>query len=187
MVRRATGSVRAPIAGVGQPAQRVLSLGPGSGPTALRRPDKPVDLNLDGRQALTPTRRSPGRPGCRDRRCRPSVRSGPRRRDRLARGRPESLTLGRGDHRCDGLPGLASRGHDALEALLGEDPGRDQVIISECFPIYARAPNRQLCWAHLRRDFQAMIDRASGGEPVGQARGPSSRWSSRAGRSTIAS
>ena len=27
-----------------------------------------------------------------------------------------------------------SRGHDALEALLGEDPGRDQVIISDRFP-----------------------------------------------------
>lgn len=29
-----------------------------------------------------------------------------------------------------------SRGHDGLEALLGEDPGRDQVIISDRFPTY---------------------------------------------------
>jgi len=69
-----------------------------------------------------------------------------------------------------------SRGHDGLEALLGEDPGRDQVIISDRFPTYTRAPNRQLCWAHLRRDFQAMIDRGSGGESVGRKLLEQSRW-----------
>jgi transposase len=69
-----------------------------------------------------------------------------------------------------------SRGHDALEALLGEDPGRDQVIISDRFPTYTRAPNRQLCWAHLRRDMQAMIDRGSGGESVGRRLLDQSRW-----------
>jgi transposase len=69
-----------------------------------------------------------------------------------------------------------SRGHDALEDLLGEDPGRDQVIISDRFPTYSRAPNRQLCWAHLRRDMQAMIDRASGGESVGRRLLDQSRW-----------
>ena len=69
-----------------------------------------------------------------------------------------------------------SRGHDGLEALLGEDPGRDQVIISDRFPTYTRASNRQLCWAHLRRDFQAMIDRGSGGESVGRRLLDQSRW-----------
>jgi len=69
-----------------------------------------------------------------------------------------------------------SRGHDGLKALLGEDPGRDQVIISDRFPTYTRAPNRQLCWAHLRRDMQAMIDRASGGESVGRRLLEQSRW-----------
>jgi transposase len=69
-----------------------------------------------------------------------------------------------------------SRGHGALEALLGDDPGGDQVIISDRFPTYTRAPNRQLCWAHLRRDFQAMIDRASGGESVGRRLLEQSRW-----------
>lgn len=44
-----------------------------------------------------------------------------------------------------------SRGHDALEALLGEDPGRDQLIISDRFPTYARTPKRQLCWTHTIR------------------------------------
>lgn len=69
-----------------------------------------------------------------------------------------------------------SRGHEALEALLGEDPGGDRVIISDRFPTYTRLPNRQLCWAHLRRDFQAMIDRGSGGESVGRRLLDQSRW-----------
>ena len=58
-----------------------------------------------------------------------------------------------------------SRGADALHALVGDPIG--PVIISDRFPTYARAPARQVCWAHLRRDFQAMIDRAAGGESVG--------------------
>ncbi len=61
-----------------------------------------------------------------------------------------------------------SRGHEALESLLGENPGRDQVIISDRFPTYTRALKRQQCWAHLRRDMQAMIDRGSGGESMGR-------------------
>ena len=58
-----------------------------------------------------------------------------------------------------------SRGADALHALVGEPIG--PVIVSDRFPTYARAPNRQVCWAHLRRDMTAMIDRAAGGEAVG--------------------
>jgi transposase len=69
-----------------------------------------------------------------------------------------------------------SRGHDALRALLGEDPGGDQVVISDRFPTYSRVPKRQLCWAHLRRDMQAMVDRGSGGESVGRRLLDQSRW-----------
>jgi transposase len=69
-----------------------------------------------------------------------------------------------------------SRGHKGLEALLGENPGRDQVIISDRFPTYTRARKRQLCWAHLRRDMQAMIDRGSGGESVGRRLLEQARW-----------
>lgn len=58
-----------------------------------------------------------------------------------------------------------SRGADALHALVGEPIA--PVIVSDRFPTYARAPDRQVCWAHLRRDLQAMIDRAAGGEAVG--------------------
>ena len=69
-----------------------------------------------------------------------------------------------------------SRGAKALEALMGDEPGEHQVIISDRFPTYARAPNRQLCWAHLRRDFMAMIDRAAGGEGIGRRLLDQSRW-----------
>jgi len=58
-----------------------------------------------------------------------------------------------------------SRGAGALHAPVGDPVG--PVVISDRFPTYARAPNRQVCWAHLRRDFQSRIDRASGGEGVG--------------------
>lgn len=58
-----------------------------------------------------------------------------------------------------------SRGGDALHALVGDPDG--PVVISDRFPTYARAPDRQTCWAHLRRDFRSMIDRAVGGESVG--------------------
>jgi transposase len=29
------------------------------------------------------------------------------------------------------------------------------------------ATSRQICWSHLRRDFQAMIDRGGAAEPIG--------------------
>jgi transposase len=29
------------------------------------------------------------------------------------------------------------------------------------------AASRQVCWSHLRRDFQAMIDRGGAAEPIG--------------------
>lgn len=60
-----------------------------------------------------------------------------------------------------------SRGAKALRSLVGEAMGPTPV--SDRFPAYARAPDRQLCWAHLRRDFQAMVDRDAGGQVVGAA------------------
>lgn len=38
------------------------------------------------------------------------------------------------------------------------------VITCDRYSTYAKAPDRQTCWAHLRRDFQSMIDRTSGGQ-----------------------
>ncbi len=54
------------------------------------------------------------------------------------------------------------------KALLGSEDG--QVVTSDRFSAYdwIMAWWRQICWAHLRRDFQAMIDRGGDGEPVGR-------------------
>jgi transposase len=50
------------------------------------------------------------------------------------------------------------------------DPSAGQVVITDRYAGYNWLPlrQRQLCWAHLARDFQAMVDRANAGSPVGQ-------------------
>lgn len=59
-----------------------------------------------------------------------------------------------------------TRGAEALHAMVGEPVG--PVITCDRYSTYAKAPDRQTCWAHLRRDFQAMVDRAAGGQEVGE-------------------
>jgi transposase len=60
------------------------------------------------------------------------------------------------------------RSGDVAQALLGSEP--EQVVGSDRFSAYAwiAARWRQVCWAHLRRDFQAMIDRGGDGKPIGE-------------------
>jgi transposase len=61
-----------------------------------------------------------------------------------------------------------SRGGAVARSLLG--PGLHWVVTSDRYSAYqwlARS-RRQLCWAHLRRDFQAMIDRNNSGSAIGQ-------------------
>ena len=62
----------------------------------------------------------------------------------------------------------ASRGAKVLRELLGE--GYGAVLTSDRAKAYNSQPlhRRQLCWAHLRRDFQAMIDRGGAGAAVGE-------------------
>ena len=63
-----------------------------------------------------------------------------------------------------------AKGRSAAVAktLLGSQD--DQVVGSDRFSAYdwIMARWRQVCWAHLRRDFQAMIDRGKDGERIGQ-------------------
>jgi transposase len=61
-----------------------------------------------------------------------------------------------------------SRGAGALRDLLGAE--HDRVVTSDRFTTYEVLPleRRQVCWAHLRRDFQAMIDRQGAGARVGE-------------------
>jgi transposase len=50
------------------------------------------------------------------------------------------------------------------------DPSAGQVITTDRYKGYLWLPlrQRQICWAHLIRDFQAMVDRASAGSAVGE-------------------
>ena len=56
----------------------------------------------------------------------------------------------------------------ALRELLGEKP--KGVVVSDRFGAYNFLPDgrRQFCWAHLKRDFQAMAERAGEAKAVGE-------------------
>jgi transposase len=63
---------------------------------------------------------------------------------------------------------VRSRAGAVARDLLGEEP--KPIVISDRFPGYEwiKLQSRQVCWAHLRRDFQAMIDRNGDGAEVGR-------------------
>ena len=63
----------------------------------------------------------------------------------------------------------ATRGADVLWEILGETYA--EVVTSDRAKAYDTLPlsQRQLCWAHLRRDFQAMIDRRNAGAKLGES------------------
>jgi transposase len=60
-----------------------------------------------------------------------------------------------------------SRARAVLTELIPGGPG---VLTTDRYPAYDHLPadQRQVCWAHLRRDFQAMIDRRNAGSAVGE-------------------
>jgi transposase len=59
-----------------------------------------------------------------------------------------------------------SRGADVARGLLGVD--RRKVVVSDRFKSYDWIERRQYCWAHLDRDFQAMVDRGGESAEVGR-------------------
>jgi transposase len=62
----------------------------------------------------------------------------------------------------------AGRTRDEFTKLVGPDARR--VVTSDRHALYMHLADdrHQLCWAHLRRDFQAMIDRANAGSDIGR-------------------
>jgi transposase len=60
-----------------------------------------------------------------------------------------------------------SRARKVLGELIQGQPG---ILTTDRYSGYDHltAGRRQVCWAHLRRDFQAMIDRRNDGSPIGQ-------------------
>ena len=59
-----------------------------------------------------------------------------------------------------------SRGAEVARDLLGTD--RRKVVVSDRFKSYTWIKRRQFCWAHLKRDFQAMVDRGGESAEVGR-------------------
>jgi transposase len=59
-----------------------------------------------------------------------------------------------------------SRGADVAREVLGTDAGK--VVISDRLKSYAWIKRRQFCWAHLNRDYQAMVDRGGESAEVGR-------------------
>jgi transposase len=61
-----------------------------------------------------------------------------------------------------------TRGAAGVEELLGED--YDGIVGSDRYSAYnALEPaNRQVCWAHLKRDFQALVERGGESKTVGR-------------------
>jgi transposase len=59
------------------------------------------------------------------------------------------------------------RDRRAFDDLVGPRPG---VLTTDRYSVYAHLASeaRQICWAHLRRDFQAMIDRRDRGSAIGE-------------------
>lgn len=63
----------------------------------------------------------------------------------------------------------ARRGAAGLTALLGE--AINGTVISDRWGVYNKLPNdrRQICWAHLKRDFQRIVDRGGTAAWVGRS------------------
>ena len=61
-----------------------------------------------------------------------------------------------------------SRGRSAFAELLGGD--YRHVLTTDRWSAYNGQPlrYRQICWAHLQRDFQAMVDRGNAGSKIGE-------------------
>lgn len=59
------------------------------------------------------------------------------------------------------------RNRASFDDLAGPEPG---ILTTDRFPVYTHLDpgRRQICWAHLRRDFQAMIDRNNAGSAIGE-------------------
>jgi transposase len=59
-----------------------------------------------------------------------------------------------------------SRGAEVAKGMLGT--AASKVVICDRFKSYTWVKRRQFCWAHLRRDFQAMVDRGGESAEVGR-------------------
>lgn len=83
----------------------------------------------------------------------------------MVRGEREGVALGRPDREPNRLHDRRQPRADVARSIVGTD--RNKVVISDRFPSYDGIERHEYCWSHLRRDFQAMIDRQDEGSAVG--------------------
>ena len=77
--------------------------------------------------------------------------------------------MGGGDKLCDGVLGAAVPGGQVARELLGEQ--FSGILVTDRYSAYHWYPVRwrQVCWAHLLRDFEAMRGRGGRSEEIGDA------------------
>lgn len=63
----------------------------------------------------------------------------------------------------------SSRGSVVIKGLLGEDFGGWLITDRWSAYTWVAVERRQVCWAHLKRDFQALVDRGGPSRPLGEA------------------
>ena len=63
-----------------------------------------------------------------------------------------------------------ARNRNAKVAMAVLGTNEDSIAVTDRWSSYdwIAGAGRQICWSHLRRDFQAMIDRGGAGEPIGK-------------------
>ena len=87
------------------------------------------------------------------------------------RGANARLVVGRGDHVGHGFAVRLSRGAKVAQEVLGER--FCGILVTDRWSAYTWYPTRwrQVCWAHLLRDFEAMIERGGRSQELGRVCG----------------
>ena len=96
--------------------------------------------------------------------------AGPERgRNQLARAGAAGLVVGHGHPAGDGVPAPGDPGGASAKIILGE--AFQGIVGSDRWSAYnwLDPARRQLCWAHLKRDFQAFVERGGEAERIGRA------------------
>ncbi len=145
---------------------RGLSPGQAAGPATGLRSARPDDLRGEDLPTGAAVRRRTGGPGRGAAGVRPGGRRGPHRRDLVVAGAGQGVALGGRDPAGDRLHDRPVAWGRRRQDMLGTTAGK--VVISDRFTSYAWIKRRQFCWAHLDRDFQAMIDRGGESAEVGR-------------------
>ena len=159
--------LRPSSAGDPQRPGRGLPPGQAADPPVGLRPVGSDDLHRHDPPAGATGGRRVGGPG----RGTPSVRPGRRRSAHIDetswwQGQDKGWLRGAVTDPVTAFTIATSRGAEVAKGMSGTAAGK--VVICDRFKSYSWVKRRQFCWAHLDRDFQAMIDRGGESAEVGE-------------------